>query len=794
MSQPGGIRLEVKRAAEEDAGKGIARLHQAVMRALGIVNGEFIELLGAKRAVAAAWCTQNAGHGRNEIAIDGEIRSNAGCGIDDKVLVKRILAHDLHKVVLQPVTGVTLNNPEILLAKKLRGRPVLEGQTVRIDLIGNTVNFIVSRIEPKGIGVVTFSTEVILHDVPYQTEEVQHEESVIHYEDIGGLSREISLIREMIEIPLRYPKVFERLGIDPPKGVLLFGPPGTGKTLLAKAVASEVDAHFVPLSGPEVMSKYYGDSEKKIREIFDSARDKAPSIIFIDEIDSIAPKRQETAGEVERRVTAQLLTMMDGLASRGQVVVIAATNIPDAIDPALRRGGRFDREIEIGIPDRTGRLEIYHVHSRTMPLAPDVDLESYAELSYGFVGADIALHCKEAAMHALRGIMVQMKEGQEVPTDVIDNLVISDRDFTEARKSVEPSAMRELYIEVPEVPWDMVAGLDRVKYEIEKVIEWPVKRREAFEKLKIHPPKGILLFGPPGTGKTLLAKAIAAKSRMNFISIKGPELLSKWVGDSEKQVREAFRKARQSAPAIIFFDEIDALVQKRGQHSGASRVGESVLSQILTEMDGIEELKDVIVVAATNRPDMLDPAILRPGRIEKHIYVPAPDVVAREEILSLYLGDIGELLDPSIDLHNLAEQMKYFVGADIQAFVRELKLIVLEEIFSLDAESAEQYKIRIQNDQINRALDAVKGTLGSKTLEGFEIGAWEILYPNSQRNILMRAAIAINQADKLNLVSPLPENVNSIVDELRDLTFWQEKNYTKISSLTSDLDLFLKQA
>lgn len=793
MNQPGGIRLEVKRAAEEDAGKGIARLHQAVMRALGIVNGEFIELLGAKRAVAAAWCTQNAGHGRNEIAIDGEIRSNAGCGIDDKVLVKRILAHDLHKVVLQPVTGVTLNNPEILLAKKLRGRPVLEGQTVRIDLIGNTVNFIVSRIEPKGIGVVTFSTEVILHDVPYQTEEVRHDESVIHYEDIGGLSREISLIREMIEIPLRYPKVFERLGIDPPKGVLLFGPPGTGKTLLAKAVASEVDAHFVPLSGPEVMSKYYGDSEKKIREIFDSARDKAPSIIFIDEIDSIAPKRQETAGEVERRVTAQLLTMMDGLASRGQVVVIAATNIPDAIDPALRRGGRFDREIEIGIPDRAGRLEIYHVHSRTMPLAPDVDLESYAELSYGFVGADIALHCKEAAMHALRGIMVQMKEGQEVPTDVIDNLVISDRDFIEARKSVEPSAMRELYVEVPEVPWDMVAGLDRVKYEIEKVIEWPVKRREAFEKLKIRPPKGILLFGPPGTGKTLLAKAIAAKSRMNFISIKGPELLSKWVGDSEKQVREAFRKARQSAPAIIFFDEIDALVQKRGQQSGTSRVGESVLSQILTEMDGIEELKDVIVVAATNRPDMLDPAILRPGRIEKHIYVPAPDVVAREAILSLYLGDIRELLDPSINLHSLAEHMKYFVGADIQAFVRELKLIVLEEIFSLDAESAEQYRIRIQDDHISRALDAVKGTLGSKTLEGFEIGTWEILYPSSQRNILMRAAIAVNQADKMNLVSPLPEAVNSIVDELRDLTFWQEKDYTKISDLTHDLDFYLKQ-
>jgi transitional endoplasmic reticulum ATPase len=792
MTQQGGIRLEVIRAAEEDAGKGIARLHQAVMRALSIVNGEFIELLGSKRAVAVAWNTQNAGHGRNEIAIDGELRSNAGCGIDDKVLVRRVIVHDLKQVILQPVTSITLNNPEILLAKKLRGRPVVEGQMVRIDLIGNTVNFVVTRLEPKGVGVVTFSTEVVLHDVPYQTEEVLTEESVIHYEDIGGLSREISLIREMIEIPLRYPKVFERLGIDPPKGVLLFGPPGTGKTLLARAVASEVDAHFVPLSGPEVMSKYYGDSEKKIREIFDSAREKAPSIIFIDEIDSIAPKRQETSGEVERRVTAQLLTMMDGLASRGQVVVIAATNIPDAIDQALRRGGRFDREIEIGIPDRVGRLEIYHVHTRTMPLAPDVNLEAYAELSYGFVGADIALHCKEAAMHALRGIMVQMKEGQEVPTAVIDNLVISDRDFLEARKSVEPSAMRELYVEVPEVPWEMVAGLDNVKYEIEKVIEWPIKRREAFEKLKIHPPKGILLFGPPGTGKTLLAKAIAAKSRMNFIAIKGPELLSKWVGDSEKQVREAFRKARQSAPAIIFFDEIDALVQKRGQQSGSSRVGESVLSQILTEMDGIEELKDVIVLAASNRPDMLDPAILRPGRLEKKIYIPAPDIKAREDIITLYIDDIKELLDPSITIPSLAARMQYYVGADIQAFVRELKLIILEEIFSRLQELDDTKPIRILPEHIERALDSVQGTLGNKTLELFEIGGWDILYPRSRREILMRAAMIINQADKAMLLHPLPDTLAETLHELRDLTFWQVKNFPRITELTGELDAFLK--
>jgi transitional endoplasmic reticulum ATPase len=794
MNQSGGIRLEVTRAAEEDAGKGIARLHQAVMRALNIVNGEFIELLGSKRAVAVAWNTQNAGHGRNEIAIDGEIRSNAGCGIDDKVLVRRILVHDLRQVILQPVSNITLNNPEILLAKKLRGRPVLEGQTVRIDLIGNTVNFIVSRLEPKGVGIVTFSTEVTLHDVPYKTEEVTKEETTIHYEDIGGLSREISLIREMIEIPLRYPKVFERLGIDPPKGVLLFGPPGTGKTLLARAVASEVDAHFVPLSGPEVMSKYYGDSEKKIREIFDSAREKAPSIIFIDEIDSIAPKRQETAGEVERRVTAQLLTMMDGLASRGQVVVIAATNIPDAIDPALRRGGRFDREIEIGIPDRIGRLEIYHVHTRTMPLAPDVSLESYAELSYGFVGADIALHCKEAAMHALRGIMAQMKEGYEVPAEVIDSLVISHHDFIEARKSVEPSAMRELYIEVPEIPWDKVAGLDREKYEIEKVIEWPIKRRDAFEKLNINPPKGILLFGPPGTGKTLLAKAIAAKSKMNFIAIKGPELLSKWVGDSEKQVREAFRKARQSAPAIIFFDEIDALVQKRGQQATGSRVGESVLSQILTEMDGIEELKDVIILAATNRPDMLDPAILRPGRLEKHIYIPAPDGRAREAILSQYIADISELIDPSVTIAEIAERMQYYVGADIQAFVRELKLIILEEIFSRIHEPEDQSPVRILPEQVDQALEAVQGTLMNKSLEMFEIGGWEILYPRSRCEILMRAAMVVNQADKQTLITQLPEELRKKVSELRDLTYWQAKNFSLIEEMTREIDQLLKKS
>ena len=789
MTAKSGIRLEVRRAAEEDAGKGLARIHPAVMRALGIVNGEFIEILGGKRAVAAAWSSQNTTQERNDVAIDGEIRSNAGCGIDDRVVVKRATVHDVKKVILQPVTNISLNNPEILLAKKLRGRPVIEGQTVRIDLIGNTVSFVVAQIEPRGTGVVTFTTEVILHDVPYQTEEKKREELSIHYEDIGGLSREISLIREMIEIPLRYPRIFERLGIDSPKGVLLYGPPGTGKTLLARAVASEVDAHFIPLSGPEVMSRYYGDSEKKIREMFEEARQKAPSIIFIDEIDSIATKRQDATGEVERRVTAQILTMMDGLASRGQVVVIAATNMPDSIDPALRRGGRFDREIEIGIPDRIGRLEIYHVHSRTMPLSEDVDLEYYAETSYGFVGADIALHCKEAAMHALRGIMGRMKEDQEVPSELIDSLMISNQDFQEARKGIEPSAMRELYVEIPEVSWEMVEGLDSEKHEIEKIIEWPIQRRDAFEKLNIKPPKGILLFGPPGTGKTLLARAVAAKSRMNFISVKGPELLSKWVGESEKQVREAFRKARQSAPSIIFFDEIDALVQKRGQEHASSRVAESVLSQILTEMDGIEDLSGVVIMAASNRPDLLDPALLRPGRLEKHIYIKPPDQAGRKAILQLYLQDLSSLLDEGIDYDEIAREMKYFVGADINAFVREVKMNLLDDVCTKNKKHGDV--LRITTEYLKEILSHQQGTLDNKNLEVFESSSWALLYPRSKQQILLRSSYILTQVERAGLAAELPPALIELSTTLRDSTFWQRKNFEHIEELTSQVEELL---
>ncbi len=458
----------------------------------------------------------------------------------------------------------------------------------------------------------------------------------------------------MIELPLRHPEIFEKLGIKPPKGVLFYGPPGTGKTLIAKAVANEVDAHFSTLSGPEIMSKFYGDSEKALRDKFHTAEENAPSIIFIDEIDAIAPKREDVQGEVERRVVAQLLALMDGLAGRGQVIVIAATNLPNSIDPALRRGGRFDREIEIGIPDKKGRLEIFQVHTRGVPLAKDVDIAALAETTFGFVGADIALLVKEAAMNAIRKIIPLIDINKEIPNEVIEQLRLTKVDFDAARKIVQPSALREVLIEVPDVSWDDIAGLDETKDTLIKIIEGRLHYPRIFEKLDYRPPKGILLFGPPGTGKTLLAKGIASKRQLNFISIKGPELLSKGVGDSEKHVREAFRKARQSVPCIIFFDEIDALFPKRGTVNDSTHVTESVLSQFLTELDGVEELKEVFVVGATNRPDLLDPALLRPGRLEKHLYISPPDEEGRKAILATYLKGISDLLSPEVSIDELA--------------------------------------------------------------------------------------------------------------------------------------------
>ena len=629
-----------------------------------------------------------------------------------------------------------------------------------------------------------------LKEEPYNPEEGKKEVSDIHYEDIGGLGRELQLVREMIELPLRHPEIFERLGIQPPKGVLLYGPPGTGKTLIAKAVANEVDAHFISLSGPEIMSKYYGESEKGLREKFEEAEQNAPAIIFIDEIDSIAPKREETKGEVERRVVAQLLSLMDGLKGRGQVIVIAATNLPDSIDPALRRGGRFDREIEIGIPDKKGRLEIFQVHSRGVPLAEDVKIEEFANSTHGFVGADISLLVKEAAMHALRKVIPQIKLDEDIPNEVLDQLKVAKEDFDEARKHVEPSAMREVLVEVPDVTWKQVGGLEDVKQELKEAVEWPLKFPDVFERLQTKPPKGILLFGPPGTGKTLLAKAVANESECNFIAVKGPELLSKWVGESEKGVREIFRKARQASPSIIFFDEIDALVPKRGTYQGSSHVTESVVSQILTELDGMEELKNVTILAATNRPDMLDEALLRPGRLERHIFVPAPDEESRRKIFEVYLGgETGNILAKEVDIEELVTQTEGYVGADIEALVREAKMAAMRDfIILMGTRNEQERKDAIKNVMLTKAhfaaaVSHVKGSLDRDALEKSERQAWEMLYNQDQRAILEKATAAISRA---LLVQKKPDS--AIISDLRKATYQRKKDFAEITKLTKALE------
>ena len=782
--------VTVKEAAHDDAGRGIARLSIEVMKKLGLVSGDVIEIQGKKKAAAIVWPGFAQDTGSAILRIDGNIRGNASTGIDEKVKIRKSEAEYAKRLVIQPTQPIRLVGGEQYLARVLRGRSVIEGQTVRVDVIGNSITLVIAKVVPKGIAIVTDDTEIELKEEPYKPEEGKQEVSDIHYEDIGGLGRELQLVREMIELPLRHPEIFERLGIQPPKGVLLYGPPGTGKTLIAKAVANEVDAHFITLSGPEIMSKYYGESEKGLREKFEEAEQNAPAIIFIDEIDSIAPKREETKGEVERRIVAQLLSLMDGLKGRGQVIVIAATNLPDSIDPALRRGGRFDREIEIGIPDKKGRLEIFQVHSRGVPLADDVKIEEFANSTHGFVGADISLLVKEAAMHALRKVIPQIKIDEEIPNEVLDQLKVTNDDFAEARKHVEPSAMREVLVEVPDITWKQVGGLEDTKQELKEAVEWPIKYPDVFERLQTKAPKGILLFGPPGTGKTLLAKAVANESECNFIAVKGPELLSKWVGESEKGVREIFRKARQASPSIIFFDEVDALVPKRGTYSGSSHVTESVVSQILTELDGMEELKNVTILAATNRPDMLDDALLRPGRLERHIYVPAPDEESRKKIFEVYLGGETEnILAKDIDLDKLVKKTEGFVGADIEALVREAKMAAMRDfIVQMGSRSEQERTDAIKNVMLTRAhFDAallrVKGSLDEDAIEKSELQAWEMLYNKDQRDILNRASMVIKSAG-----IGIRKADEKAVQELRRLTFARKKDFAAISRMTEAIE------
>ncbi|MCI4459718.1 MAG: CDC48 family AAA ATPase [Acidilobus sp.] len=667
--------MRVSEAKPRDAGKKRVRIDPDVMKELGVEAGDVVEIEGKRKTAAIVWPSLPEDLGLDIIRMDGTLRRNADVNIGDKVIVRKANPKPATKVRLAPtVHSMSIDDSfKKYVKKKLVGLPVVENDIIPVPVLGQAVQLVVIDTRPRGVVIITEKTTVDILEKPVTATTIPK----VTYEDIGGLHEVIAKIRELVELPLRHPELFQRLGIEPPKGILLYGPPGTGKTLLAKAVANESDAYFIAINGPEIMSKFYGESEQRLREIFEEAKKNAPAIIFIDEIDAIAPKRDEVIGEVERRVVAQLLALMDGLEARGQVIVIGATNRPNALDPALRRPGRFDREIEVPMPDKQGRLEILQIHTRHMPLAEDVNLEELAEMTKGYTGADLAALAREAAMHALRRYLPEIDIEQErIPTEVLEKMVVTKADFLAAFKEITPSGLREIEVEVPEVHWDDIGGLENVKQELREVVEWPLKYPEVFQKMGIEPPKGILLYGPPGTGKTLLAKAVATESGANFIAIRGPELLSKWVGESEKAVREVFRRARQYAPAVVFFDEIEAIASLRGSDVETD-VTERVVSQLLTEIDGITGLENVVVIAATNRPDLVDPALLRPGRLEKLIYVPPPDEKGRLDILKIHTRHVP--LAEDVDLREIAKMTNGYTGADLAALVREASLAALRE-------------------------------------------------------------------------------------------------------------------
>jgi transitional endoplasmic reticulum ATPase len=709
------VQLKVLEAYTRDVGRGVARIDYDAMDALDASTGDVIEIRGKRRTVAKCLPLYPSDEGRGIVRIDGLIRNNAGVAIGDMVTVKKVKAPPAEKVVVAPLEAVPPID-ERYLADALESVPVTKGDNVMIPYFGGRLTFQVVGLSPAAeAALITQRTVFVISEKGEALRGVPQ----VTYEDIGGLKDEIQKVREMIELPLRHPEIFEKLGVEAPKGVLLYGPPGTGKTLLAKAVATESNAHFIPISGPEIMSKFYGESEARLREIFKEAKEKAPTIIFIDEIDSIAPKREEVTGEVERRVVSQLLSLMDGLEARGKVIVIAATNRPNAIDPALRRPGRFDREIEIKVPDKKGRYEILQIHTRHMPLTQDVDLERLAAVTHGFVGADAEYLCKEAAMKTLRRMLPVLKLGEErLSPEVLDKLIVTMNDFEEALKDVMPSAMREVYLETPDVKWSEIGGLEDVKKELQEAVEWPLKFQDLYKVIGYNMPKGVLLHGPSGTGKTLLAKAVATESEANFISIRGPELLSKWVGESERGVREVFRRARQASPCVIFFDEIDALAPTRGM-GGDSMVTERVVSQLLTELDGIQALTGVVVLAATNRIDMVDPALVRPGRFDKIISIPLPNKEARLQILSLSLE--GKQKDPDVDVDALVEMTEGFSGADLAALTNTAVSMVLQEYVAkypkIDDAKAHIKEAIVTMDHFKKAAKKVRTSRESKPME-----------------------------------------------------------------------------
>lgn len=689
-----GIKLRVSDSQYRDVGKGLARIGHNIMKKMDLSAGDIIEIVGKQRTAAKVWPGYPEDERKGIIRIDGTIRINSGVRLDELVSIRKIKPPHATKIIVAPTQAIRGDLDGRFLLQILNGRPVSVGDQIRIQILGgNQIVFKVSRVNPKSAGTVVVSakTNVDLRSAPMAVEDERI--ARLSYEDIGGLDEVIQKLREMIELPLRYPEIFEKLGVEAPKGLLLYGPPGTGKTMLAKAVASETDAHFIHLSGPEIMSKFYGESEANIRGVFKDAEENAPSIVFIDEIDAIAPKRSEVTGEVERRVVAQLLALMDGLESRGQVVVIAATNRPNALDPALRRGGRFDREIEIGVPDKRGRHDILQIHTRGVPMVDDVDLDRIATVTHGFVGADVASLVKEAAMSALRRILPKINWQEEtVPPEVLQEIEVRQDDFDNALAMVEPSAMREVFVESPNVNWSDIGGLKDAIQQLREAVEWPLKYPEVFEEAGIDPPKGILLFGPPGTGKTLLAKAVATESEANFITIKGPEVMSKWVGESEKAVRELFRKARQAAPCIIFMDEVDSITPKRGGIND-SNVTERVVSQLLTEMDGLTKLKNIVVVMATNRPDIIDPAVIRPGRIDRFIGIDLPNQKARKQIFEIHTNKMP--LASDVSLVELAKLTDGFTGADIAAIAKEAGMLAVRN-FILSSDSREKAMERLK--------------------------------------------------------------------------------------------------
>lgn len=714
--------MRVADARQRDVGHGKVRIDNETMQKLGITAGDFVEIHGKKVTVAVAWPAYAEDQGEEIARMDGLIRRNAGVALNEYVVLKRAEVKEAQAIIFAP-TDVRLSVDEEFVSfvkRRFMDMPFVEGDMTLLSIFGSAVPLVVTRTRPHGaVKILETSHVQVLSEPTPEKKGI----SMITYEDIGGLHEEIQRIREMVELPLRHPELFQRLGIEPPRGVFLYGPPGCGKTLLAKAVANESDANFYVISGPEIMSKFYGESEARLREIFQKAQETAPSIVFIDEMDAIAPKREDVTGEVERRVVAQLLSLMDGMGARGNIIVIGATNRPNAIDPALRRPGRFDREIEIGVPDKDGRNEILQIHTRNMPLADEVDIKRLSEMTHGYTGADISSLSREAAMKALRRYMPEINlEEERVPPEILDKMVVKEDDFLSAYREITPTAMREVYVEVPSVHWKEVGGLEELKSELIESVEWPLKKPEIFEKLGIKPPRGIMLYGPPGCGKTLLARAVATEGEANFISIKGPEIFSKWVGESEKAIREVFRKARTAAPAIVFFDELDSLVPRRGLGYSDSGASERVISQLLTELDGIESLQNVVVIAATNRPDILDPAVLRPGRFDRLIYVPAPDFKALKEIFKIHTHDMP--LSRDVELDQLARMAAGYSGADVEALCREAGLNALRR----DMDASE-----VTLGDFREALDKIKPSITS------DMDTW---YQNfSKRSRRERAAV-----------------------------------------------------